>query len=154
MAGYKGHLVGGLMAYGITLYVVRLYCQPTPLMQLEWLVLALIGALFPDIDVKSKGQKLSYLLIGLLCVWLLLNGYYQAVTILALMALLPMMVRHRGIFHNIWFVLVLAAATVVICSRYTPITCYMACMDALFFMVGVISHLWLDRGWRRLLKIR
>src|SRR5438309_2217826 len=62
MPGYKGHLVGGTVAFGLLFFalvgvVVR---QPSMLIAGEWLLFALAGSLFPDIDIKSKGQKYFY----------------------------------------------------------------------------------------------
>ena len=59
MPGYRAHLVGGMAAYGITLYLLRSYCGSV-FVGAEWMLFALAGALFPDIDTKSMGQKFLY----------------------------------------------------------------------------------------------
>ena len=59
MPGYKGHLVGGAVAYGVTVYLLR-SLNPTAITLVEWFVCTLAGALFPDVDTKSKGQKYFY----------------------------------------------------------------------------------------------
>jgi hypothetical protein len=70
MANYKGHLIGGAVAYSIFLFVGRLHNMSFYTV-LEWLLFSLAGALFPDIDTKSKGQKLFY--------WFLLFFFFFAI---------------------------------------------------------------------------
>jgi len=67
MPGYKGHLVGGTVAYGLLFFglVGVVVKQPSMLTAGEWLLFALAGSLFPDIDIKSKGQKYFYYVIFL-----------------------------------------------------------------------------------------
>ncbi|HZW61206.1 MAG TPA: metal-dependent hydrolase [Candidatus Babeliales bacterium] len=152
MPGYKGHTVGGLTIYGITLYLLRSILKPTWLNAIEWLLFTLTGALFPDIDVKSKGQQLSYALILGIFVILLLRDQFDAVAILAVLALIPMVVRHRGLFHRLWFILIFAGIIVVVCFFSTTLSCRMILLDAGFFVLGAISHLWLDMGFKGLFR--
>lgn len=154
MPGYKGHVVGGLVAYAVMLKLVSIYWQPTALMMIEWLLFTMAGCLFPDIDVKSKGQKFSYVLLFLIFVTLLSYGYFELVALLAVGALIPLMSRHRGLFHNIGFISGLVGGAVCAAWYCTSIACRVLIIDALFFMAGVVSHLWLDMGLRRMLRMR
>ncbi|MGC2310143.1 MAG: hypothetical protein WA432_00805 [Candidatus Babeliaceae bacterium] len=61
MPSYKGHLLGGLVVYSIALLFMA--TTLSWLTKGEWLLCTLFGALFPDIDIKSKGQKLFYALL-------------------------------------------------------------------------------------------
>ena len=60
MPNYKGHIVGGTVTYLVVLQVIK-HAQPNIHVVLQGLVFCLLGSLFPDIDVKSKGQKIFYL---------------------------------------------------------------------------------------------
>ena len=60
MPGYKGHIVGAALAFAGTLLVVSKTYPPTPLTALQWFLLTILGALFPDVDIKSKGQGIFY----------------------------------------------------------------------------------------------
>ena len=152
MPGYKGHLIGGSVAYAATLYMLS-SMHPTCAMMCEWLLCAWAGALFPDIDVKSRGQNYFYkLLLVILCA-LLIKGSIQLFIVLSIVAFLPMLVRHRGIFHQLWFVIFFPLTVVMLLSSYYPQYGSILLFDVLFFIVGAISHLWLDIGLRKMLKI-
>ena len=108
MPGYKGHLVGGVVAFGL-LFAVLMYLictqQPSHLMIGEWLLCSLAGALFPDIDVKSKGQKYFYYVVFIFLAFLAAQQRFQMLTCFSFIAITPMLARHRGIFHCQWFVI-------------------------------------------------
>jgi hypothetical protein len=153
MPSYKGHLLGGIVVYGIVLYAIAAY-QPTFLSACEWFICALLGSLFPDIDTKSKGQKLFYQIIVLaaLAVW-----WQQRFTVLAIIcitAFLPLLVHHRGLTHRVWFVGVLACVVIGYAHLYlSPAAARMLTFDMLFFVAGVLSHLCLDLGIRKMWRI-
>lgn len=64
--------------------------------------LAVMFALFPDIDIKSKGQLLFYRLLFVLDVCLVLAQLFREAAVLGLLALIPILSRHRGWTHTIW----------------------------------------------------
>ena len=154
MPGYRGHLVGGAVAFGVIFLGARNIVQPTWLTLIEWLGFALLGSLFPDIDIKSKGQKVFYWFTLLLFITLIIQRKFQLLSYVSILAVIPLLVRHRGLFHRLWFIIgmpILVAALVVNCSpKYAqPIA-----FDTLFFIGGAISHLWLDLGLRQMLTRR
>jgi len=153
MSSYKGHLVGGIAAYGFTLYGVTQWIHPSVPTMMEWLIFCLLGALFPDIDIKSKGQKIFYwgMLMGL-C-YAVAIGYYDAIALIGIFAIVPLCARHRGLFHRLWFITFLVAIIGWIAScLWSPHCSSIIFYDCLFFVAGAISHLWLDLGWRRLVR--
>ena len=154
MPGYRGHIIGGLAAYGIALYVVRSCLQPSVLTSIEWLLFALTGSLFPDVDTKSKGQKLFYMLMFGIFGALLLRGQVETIGFLSFLVLIPMIVPHRGLFHRLWFIIAFALALVMWCGISTTIPCRILLFDALFFIVGAFSHLLLDFGFKRMFGMR
>lgn len=152
MPGYKGHLVGGVVAYAVTLFVLKnphVTCGTA----LGWLGITCAGALFPDIDIKSKGQKYFYWFILLLLLWSIwrfreINSVarFNVVASIAIISCLPMLVRHRGITHEPLFIIGCAVAGwFFISSLYPQYSCN-ASIYALFFAVGGLSHIWLDKG--------
>lgn len=149
MPNYKGHLMGGAIAYALGLYLLYAYC-PSLLIAAEWFLCALAGALFPDVDVKSKGQKYFYWVMVALIVVVAKSKRYDLLVFVSLFSLLPMLVRHRGIFHQLWFIVAIALGTWSLCTLYAPSAGSRLCYDLIFFVVGAISHLWLDLGWRRI----
>ncbi len=156
MPGYRKHLVGGAAAFGLTYAVLLLTKQAAPSMLTagQWLCCALAGSLFPDIDVKSKGQNYFYWLIALLLIYFAYQRQLVPLAGLALAATIPMLVRHRGIFHNLWFIIGLAGVGVLLTMNYAPRYTHMIAFDLLFFVVGAASHLWLDIGFARMIRVR
>lgn len=157
MPGYKGHLGGGLIAFGIMLTLlaarhVMLVDHIVPVMSL--LLCTMAGALFPDIDTKSKGQKYFYWLIAVLMIYLIYKRLLVHLSVLAVAATTPMLVKHRGLFHNIWFLIAAFTAIGYSLMLYAPRYSEAVILHMLFFLAGVVSHLWLDMGVARMLKIR
>lgn len=153
MPGYKGHLTGGVCAYGVGLYLLRSQCASYT-MGAEWLVCSLAGSLFPDIDTKSKGQKYFYWLILALLSILIISKKHTAASYVSIVTVTPLLVRHRGIYHRLWFVICIPFLGWYILSRHYPSLTYPLWYDTLFFIGGAISHLWLDLGLRRMFRLK
>ncbi|MCX5922487.1 MAG: metal-dependent hydrolase [Candidatus Dependentiae bacterium] len=151
MPGYKGHLVGGLIVGGLGLYVVQ-SLQPTYMAMAEWVLCALAGALFPDIDIKSKGQKVFYRFLLVLFGFLLIKGHIQIFILMSVLAVVPMIVRHRGLFHKLWFVVGFPTIVALCITAYFPDYRSILFYDVSFFIAGAVSHLWLDVGLRRMFR--
>lgn len=158
MPGYKGHLVGGIIAFGLLFVALMNFIftqQPSLLTVGEWLMFALAGALFPDIDVKSKGQKYFYYVV-LVCLFVLAyQQQFQMLSCFSFVMVTPMLVRHRGIFHSPRFVIALPLTVWIIIATLLPQRSLQFFVDTLFFIMGALSHLWLDFGtwqfWSKLL---
>jgi membrane-bound metal-dependent hydrolase YbcI (DUF457 family) len=155
MPGYKGHLVGGIIAFGLLfvgLMSIFMSQQPSHLMMGEWLLCTLAGALFPDIDVKSKGQKYFYYVVLVGIVVLAYQQQFQMLTCFSVVMITPMLVRHRGIFHSPRFVIALPLLVWVVIATLLPQKASHFFVDTLFFIGGALSHLWLDFGTRQFLS--
>jgi len=148
MLGYRAHLVGGLAVYGISLYLLQSCCGSI-FVAAEWLLFALAGALFPDIDTKSKGQKYLYFILLITTVILAIQRKFLIVVMLSIAAFIPIITRHRGLFHKTWFVVGFPVAIAMIISLYAPAYKRVVFFDALFFILGGLSHLLLDFGITR-----
>jgi hypothetical protein len=145
MPNYKGHLAGGAVTFAGIIALTKLYRYPW-LKLSEWLVFTLGGALFPDVDIKSKGQKIFYRLLLVMLIYLLIQQRLQAVIFLGITGAVPQVVRHRGIFHHPWFIILCSVAPVFVASMYQPYYFNLILGDSLFFCAGAFSHLILDRG--------
>lgn len=145
MPGYKGHLVGGAVAFAGLILLLKLSFKPSFFDALHFFGCALLGALFPDIDIKSRGQAIFYRFLVCLLLILLIKRERTLYICLSFVMLLPLLVRHRGLFHRMWFILILAGASVALCAYldYTHMQYVLLCN--LFFVTGAASHLLLDR---------
>ncbi|HLC07131.1 MAG TPA: metal-dependent hydrolase [Candidatus Babeliales bacterium] len=156
MPNYKGHLVGGLVVYGMIFFGLLGALKPSMLTAGEWLLFTLAGALFPDIDIKSKGQKYFYYVIFLFFIVLVAKEQFHTLTCCSFIIMSPMLVRHRGIFHNPLFVTAMPLLVWFCASIMVPHVSRQLFFDAMFFIAGALSHIWLDFGtsqmFRRLLS--
>lgn len=148
MPGYKGHLFGSSIAYLIILYFFYYWFNPSLLTMLEWGIFTSAGALFPDIDVKSKGQHLFYIIIFFIFLILLIHDCYKIVACLSIFVLIPLLVAHRTLFHRTWFIIALPCLVGLVVMHCMPNHADIIFMDVFFFIVGALTHLWLDLGFR------
>ncbi len=116
MPGYKGHLVGGVAVFSIGFYFLQ-PCSTSMLGAGEWLLCACAGSLFPDVDVKSKGQKYAYWLVLALLLFLIGSKNYSLLSVVSICCVTPMLARHRGLFHKTWFVVVAPLTVWFLVSR-------------------------------------
>lgn len=151
MPNFKGHLFGGLLFYGIAVMLFSL-AKVSWTTQLYWLSATLAGSLFPDIDIKSKGQHLFLkILLLLLILCLFLKAYIPVVMILVL-SLVPLVLPHRGLFHDLGFIAILCGVIDLILIFLVPHAAKTIIVTSLFFMLGVGSHLLLDKGFKGTFK--
>jgi membrane-bound metal-dependent hydrolase YbcI (DUF457 family) len=111
MAGYRGHISGAIVFCAI--YVVIL----TAVFSIDLIsyrgamlhggqhiaalfVLAFLFGLWPDIDTNSKGQDLFFGAVFILDILLVVNRYFEAAAYLGLLAMLPILGKHRGWTHS------------------------------------------------------
>ena len=153
MPGYKTHLIGGAVVAVPMICMLLSYAQSVTVVA-TWFVFALAGSLFPDVDTKSKGQKWFYRLVLVLLLALLFQNKFRLFVTLALFAAIPLVVNHRGLFHRLWFVVLLPLAVTIIFSWYLPHYSHDATIAMIFFIAGTISHLILDFGLGRTFRLR
>ena len=148
MPNYKSHVSGGCIAFALVLILVVPRYHPSIFTMIEWFLFTIAGSLFPDIDIKSKGQYYFYWIMLLLFVVLAMNNHFKHLAIISMLSIIPLLVKHRGIFHRLWFVIAVPLAIWYVLTMQFP-TLYTALfLDTLFFIAGAISHLWLDMGIR------
>ncbi len=153
MPNYQTHLAGGALAFAAALVCVVPYAQPTVLSAGEWLLFTLAGSLFPDIDIKSKGQKYFYWMILILLLILTYTKRFIPLAIISIVSMVPLISKHRGLFHRAWFVIAAPLGVWYVLSLQYPPLKMALLFDMLFFIAGALSHLWLDMGLRKMIKI-
>lgn len=156
MSSYKGHLLGGLFIYMLIVVAAACYAMMSTVsfaQLIEWLLCTLAGALFPDLDIKSIGQKWFYRALACMSIIFLISEKQQLFTIVSLCGLVPLLVNHRGMLHRSWFIIGIACLYMIVIANVAPSYIEAAFADACFFVLGALSHLWLDGGWRLIIRI-
>ena len=120
MSMFREHWIGGLVAYS-TFFIISLIAtfavpilhngvaqgwNPTispitaPLKIIGCFAVAVLFGLWPDVDIKSKSQKIFYsvLFVVNLVLIVFLQKYLES-ALLGLFAMLPIMSKHRGWTH-------------------------------------------------------
>ena len=147
MAGYKGHIAGGLVLGGVALgaAVWAGQIRPTPEMAATLLAIAVLGALFPDVDTDSKGQNLFYSVLLLLDLALMITEKYKWAAVVGFCAMLPAVGRHRGWTHTWWAMLLVPVPVLVLPALFYRVPLERLTVFYLAAVVGYFSHLLLDR---------
>ncbi len=145
MPGYRGHLIGGGVVYCVLLYVLAAY-SPDVSVLLQGFIFCMAGALFPDIDIKSMGQKYFFILLTIFLSFCLLYDRFTWFISLTFISIVPLLARHRGFFHSLFFISALAFFMIAIALNYNLAQPHIAISNALFFTTGAWSHVLLDRS--------
>jgi membrane-bound metal-dependent hydrolase YbcI (DUF457 family) len=154
MAGYKGHIVGGVVLGGVYAGVLNFvpfehFVEMAGVLH-NWqalaavMVISILFALFPDIDTNSKGQNIFYGLALAMDVLLIWSGNIQAAAYLGVIAMLPIVGKHRGWTHSKLAMILVPLPIVIVPYLYNDKILW---ASALFYgaaVVGYFSHLLLD----------
>ncbi len=125
MPDYRGHVTAGAMSYGVLAFAAYGAAQGVlvgsgSLLAERWweipaqLVVAVLAALWPDVDITSRGRKLYYRLFLALDGYLILSGRWKAAAIVGLAAIALSVGRHRGWTHRMWAAMLVPAPIAVI----------------------------------------
>jgi hypothetical protein len=153
MPNYKSHLHGGFFVFSLLLLVIIPTHYPSLCTAAEWLLFSLAGSLFPDIDIKSKGERYFYWLLLMILLLLATMKRFVALTVTSIFAMVPMISKHRGLFHRSWFIIGGPALLWYGVSCYYHTFAQAFFFDMVFFVAGALSHLWLDLGIRKMFRI-
>lgn len=144
MPSYKGHLAGGVAAYIGMMYFVQ-FTDPSAHVIIQGFLFCMLGSLFPDVDTKSKGQKIFYRLLLLFLFYCLAVQKWKLFAVVSLLGVTPLLVRHRGIFHEPWFLLAVTLSLTVIFKLLNKDYESLLLANSWFFFAGCMSHVLLDR---------
>ena len=144
MPGYKGHIVGGIGIFLLLSYFL-VPSEISIITKIECLLFALAGSLFPDIDINSKGQRLFYSLFMLILAVCLKFGRWFACGVMSLILCVPIIAKHRSIFHRWWFLTLIFVFAGFFLRTYAPTYWQISNWNLYFFAAGAYSHLLLDR---------
>jgi membrane-bound metal-dependent hydrolase YbcI (DUF457 family) len=154
MANWKGHVGGGIVlggafALALSFVPVERYAEAAGVLH-DWqamaaiLVLSTLFALFPDVDTNSKGQNIFFglaLSVDILLIW---SGNIQAAAYLGLVAMLPVVGKHRGWTHSKWAMLLIPLPILIVPYLYNEQMLQVSVVYYGAAVVGYFSHLLLD----------
>lgn len=154
MANYKGHIAGGAAA--CTAYVMCVSALPgsfiaqTGGLFSDWqflaglFIVAMLFALWPDIDTNSKGQDIFFTAGFLLDIVLIWQGYIEAAAYLGLLAMTPIIGKHRGWTHSKWAMVLVPLPIVLVSYLYRETVVVTTLIIYGAAVAGYFSHLLLD----------
>lgn len=154
MAGYKAHTLGGLLcAIGYVLLIGILpgtiWAKTGGLLS-SWqfvtalFVISMLFSLWPDIDTNSRGQDIFFTFAFGLDIVLISFGYLEAAAYLGLLAMTPIIGKHRGWTHSKLAMVLVPLPVVVVTYFYDPTILSTALLVYGAAVVGYFSHLLLD----------
>lgn len=146
MPGYKAHIGLAIFLYAIVFIIVSSVYKPSLLYLLELAFCTVLGALFPDVDIKSKGQKYIYTAFFIGAIPLLCMRYYMVTAFLGWLFVIPMIVKHRGVFHDPVYMSLLVFILWYMLYAYSPYYGRHFIVHYICFLIGMHSHMLLDYG--------
>lgn len=155
---FRGHVRAGVLTYFIAIVPVAAWIlyrgnwSVAELGQHWWEVLicfplCVLGAMIPDIDIKSKSQRVIYVILIPIDLVLILFAYYREAAILGLFAILPNVLKHRGQLHSLSAAIILPAPLLIIPMLAIGKIEYQQLGVSYYIsaVFGYISHLIADR---------
>jgi membrane-bound metal-dependent hydrolase YbcI (DUF457 family) len=154
MANWKGHVAGGIVLGGafaaaLSYVPVERFAEAAGVLH-DWqamaavLVLSVLFALFPDVDTNSKGQNIFYGLAFAVDILLIWSGNIQAAAYLGLLALLPIVGKHRGWTHSKLAMFLVPLPIILVPYLYNEEMLRISLIYYGAAVVGYFSHLLLD----------
>lgn len=147
MASGKGHIVGGFIFLWAFLTILSNYFfVPSALEIFIYATLVILFALWPDVDIKSIGQKVFYTIFFVADA--ILVFYFQEYKIAAyfgLLIILPVLAKHRGWTHS-WITAVLLPTPLILVPTAVMSGTIAEGLPYYFAAVtGYFSHLFFDK---------
>jgi len=154
MSGYKGHIVGAIVVNSALIAAVKL--MPGTILErwnsslADWqltaglFVVAVLFGLFPDIDTNSKGQDIFFGLAFMVEIVLVLTGKFEPAAYLGLMAMTPIVGKHRGWTHSKLAMLLVPSPVIIIPYLHNHHVWTLGALIYAAAVAGYFSHLLLD----------
>ncbi len=155
MSGFRGHIAGALVVN--TAYVAAIRLLPdTKILQRpdislqDWqllmglFVIAVLFGLFPDVDTNSKGQNIFFGIAFIAEVVLIVTGKFEPAAYLGLLAMTPIIGKHRGWTHSKIAMILVPTPIVLIPYLHNHHVWTLGLLIYGAAVAGYFSHLLLD----------
>jgi membrane-bound metal-dependent hydrolase YbcI (DUF457 family) len=107
-------------------------------------IIAMLFALWPDIDTNSKGQDIFFTTGFLLDILLIWQGYIEAAAYFGLLAMTPIIGKHRGWTHSRLAMILVPLPIVLVSYLYRDALSITTVLIYGAAVAGYFSHLLLD----------
>ncbi len=144
MPGYKSHITAALFFCGL-LYLFPFWLPMSIWEKAGCVALAVFFGLWPDVDIKSKGQTVFLIGFVILDTVLILRHEYEKAAYLGLIIVLPIVGRHRGWTHSVGGMLLVTGGLYIAAIQYSGLSPMALLPYFIAALLGYVSHLILDR---------
>lgn len=164
MANFRGHIVGAVACN--TAYLGLLQVLPgealanTDYILSSWqfitalYVIAVLFGLWPDVDTNSKGQNIFFGIAFIADILLIAVGRFEAAAYLGLLAMTPIIGRHRGWTHSKLAMMLVPLPIVLVPYLHRPSVLPLALVVYGAAVSGYFSHLLFDGLITRAFRVR
>lgn len=97
--GHK-HLFFGLVIVVLSMFLVDYFLILARTQKVLYVAVGVMFSVWPDVDIKSLGQKLFFTMFLSADIYLIYIKDFKTAAYLGLIALLPILSRHRGWTHS------------------------------------------------------
>ncbi|HEV7454573.1 MAG TPA: metal-dependent hydrolase [Candidatus Saccharimonadales bacterium] len=154
MSGYKGHIAGAIAINTVYLAGVRLLpgsmLQRWDISLQDWqlivglFVIAVLFGLFPDVDTNSMGQNIFFGIAFIAMITLIVVGKFEPAAYLGLLAMTPIIGKHRGWTHSKLAMFLVPAPILIIPYLHNQHVWTLGIVIYGAAFAGYFSHLLLD----------
>jgi len=146
MSGYKSHMYGGIILMIIVIhFFYHSFFNPSLIEILWYIIIATMFALWPDVDIKSKGQKLFYIIFFITDIYLIMTSQFKISAFFGLIIILPILSKHRGWTHSYLAMLLIPSPILIYPMLSVGSIDFVGFPYYLAAITGYLSHLILDR---------
>ncbi|HEX7962961.1 MAG TPA: metal-dependent hydrolase [Candidatus Saccharimonadales bacterium] len=155
MSGWKGHIAGAIAvntAYVAAVKVLphtRVLDRPDITLQ-DWqlliglFVIAVLFGLFPDVDTNSMGQNIFFGIAFVAEIVLIATGKFEPAAYLGLLAMTPIVGKHRGWTHSKIAMVLVPSPILIIPYLHNQHVWTLGLLIYGAAVAGYFSHLLLD----------
>lgn len=161
MANYKQHAFAGVVAG--TIIVAGLNVLPAGFLPSrqqvmdDWqvsiglIIVSMLFALWPDVDTNSKAQNIFYGVAFLMDILLIISGFFLLSALLGLLAMTPIVGKHRGWTHSKIAAFLVPSPIIIIPLLASERAGQLSLLVYTVSVGGYLSHLLLDGLiWKRI----
>lgn len=164
MPGYKGHIIGAVAAN--TVYLAGVKLLPGEMLERwdislqDWqlivglFVIAVLFGLFPDVDTNSMGQNIFFGIAFIAMIILIVAGKFEPAAYLGLLAMMPIIGKHRGWTHHKLAMFLVPLPIVLIPYLHNQHVWTLGLLIYGAAVAGYFSHLLLDGQIIRSIRFR